>query len=295
MVDIVRKKKKWGAKRLMTIGGILALVLLIFSAFYFTRGGNKLNVDLDRITISDIKKDKFQESIPQNGTVMPLLTEYVNATDGGRVEELPTEPVTAPSETPAPAASDPPPAPQPAPPESLILSPAEIPALQRQLYSLRQSESIQQQQQNIANAEAKRLAWVRANPLAQKHYDRLGEFHNEALANGHRDMSDAYLGHMTARLASLTPPAEEPRMPAPKFTPRPAAGPPLEASAFSAPVSRDVPGASGRRPAGKVTLTRAEVEAARISGISIEEYTKNKIEYERQLKEGEYRDNRGNG
>jgi HlyD family secretion protein len=71
----------------MTIGGILALVLLIFSAFYFTRGGNKLNVDLDRITISEIKQDKFQESIPENGTVMPLNTFYVYTTDGGRVTD----------------------------------------------------------------------------------------------------------------------------------------------------------------------------------------------------------------
>lgn len=71
----------------MTIGGILALVLLIFSAFYFTRGGNKLNVDADRITISEITKDKFQESIPQNGTVMPLITFYLNTVDGGVVEE----------------------------------------------------------------------------------------------------------------------------------------------------------------------------------------------------------------
>jgi HlyD family secretion protein len=72
----------------MMIGGILALVLLIFSAFYFTRGGSKLNVDLDRITISEIKKDKFQESIPQNGTVMPLHTIYLNTTDGGRVADI---------------------------------------------------------------------------------------------------------------------------------------------------------------------------------------------------------------
>ena len=72
---------------MMTIGGILALVLLIFSAFYFTRGGNKLNVDLDRITISEIKKDKFQESIPENGTVMPLVTIFLNTTDGGRVAQ----------------------------------------------------------------------------------------------------------------------------------------------------------------------------------------------------------------
>jgi len=71
----------------MTIGGILALVLLIFSAFYFTRGGNKLNVDLDRITISEVKQDKFKESIPVNGTVMPLHTLYINTTDGGTVED----------------------------------------------------------------------------------------------------------------------------------------------------------------------------------------------------------------
>jgi len=71
----------------LTIGGILALALLIFASFYFARGGNKLNVDLDRITISEIKQDKFQESIPENGTVLPLTTIYLNTTDGGRVAE----------------------------------------------------------------------------------------------------------------------------------------------------------------------------------------------------------------
>jgi HlyD family secretion protein len=71
----------------LTIGGILALALLIFASFYFARGGSKLNVDLDRITISEIKQDKFQESIPENGTVMPLTTIYLNTPDGGRVAE----------------------------------------------------------------------------------------------------------------------------------------------------------------------------------------------------------------
>jgi HlyD family secretion protein len=71
----------------LTIGGILALALLIFASFYFARGGNKLNVDLDRITISEIKQDKFQESIPENGTVLPLTTIYLNTPDGGRVAE----------------------------------------------------------------------------------------------------------------------------------------------------------------------------------------------------------------
>lgn len=87
MVDIVRPKKKWSTKRLMTIGGIAALVLLIAASFYFTSGKSKLNVDLERITISDIIKAPFQESIPQNGTVMPLTTIYLVTTDGGRVAE----------------------------------------------------------------------------------------------------------------------------------------------------------------------------------------------------------------
>src|SRR5215475_8194591 len=87
MVDIVRPKKTWTTKRLMTIAGILALVLLIAGSFYFTSGKSRLNVDLERITVSEITKAPFQESIPQNGTVLPLTTIYLVTTDGGRVEQ----------------------------------------------------------------------------------------------------------------------------------------------------------------------------------------------------------------
>src|SRR5258708_6241729 len=51
------------------------------------RSKSKLNVDLERITISEIKKDSFQESIHQNGTVLPLTTIYIITPDGGRVED----------------------------------------------------------------------------------------------------------------------------------------------------------------------------------------------------------------
>ena len=86
-MDRVIPKKRWSKKRLLTIGGIAALVLLIAASFYFTSGKNRLNVDLERITVSDITKGPFQESIPQNGTVMPLTTIYLVTTDGGRVEQ----------------------------------------------------------------------------------------------------------------------------------------------------------------------------------------------------------------
>ncbi|HEY4061528.1 MAG TPA: HlyD family efflux transporter periplasmic adaptor subunit [Puia sp.] len=86
-MDRVIPKKTWTSKRLMTIGGIIALILLIIGSFYATSGKSKLNVDLERITISEVKKDSFQESIPQNGTVLPLTTIYIITPDGGQVED----------------------------------------------------------------------------------------------------------------------------------------------------------------------------------------------------------------
>lgn len=85
------EQKTWNRKRIMTIAGITALVLLIGGAIYSTSGKSKLDVDLDRITISTITKGQFQENIPVNGVVMPLTTINMDATDGGRVEEKYTE------------------------------------------------------------------------------------------------------------------------------------------------------------------------------------------------------------
>ncbi|MDP4149969.1 MAG: HlyD family efflux transporter periplasmic adaptor subunit [Bacteroidota bacterium] len=86
-MDRVLPKKRWTTKRLMTIGGITALVLLIVGAFYFTSGKSRVNVEKDRLQISEVKKGIFQETIPVNGVVMPLTTIYLDATEAGRVEE----------------------------------------------------------------------------------------------------------------------------------------------------------------------------------------------------------------
>ncbi len=87
IVDIARPKKTWTTKRLLTIGGILALALLIAASIWFTSGKNSLSVDTERLTISEVKKGIFQETIPVNGVVTPLTTIYLDATEAGRVEE----------------------------------------------------------------------------------------------------------------------------------------------------------------------------------------------------------------
>ncbi|MGZ3839441.1 MAG: efflux RND transporter periplasmic adaptor subunit [Flavisolibacter sp.] len=81
------EKKKWNKKRILTIAGIAGLALLIAGSVYFTSGESKLNVDAERVTISEVKKGPFQEFIPVNGVVLPLTTIYLDAVEGGRVEE----------------------------------------------------------------------------------------------------------------------------------------------------------------------------------------------------------------
>lgn len=86
-MDRVIEKKKWNSKRILTIGGIAALVVLIAGSIYFTSGKSKLNVETERLTISEVKHGAFQEFTPVNGVVLPLTTIYLDAAEGGRVEE----------------------------------------------------------------------------------------------------------------------------------------------------------------------------------------------------------------
>jgi HlyD family secretion protein len=86
-VDRVIEKKNWSIKRVSGIAGIGAIIILIGASYFFTSGKSRVNVEADRITISEIKKSTFQEFIPVNGIVLPITTIYLDATEGGRVEE----------------------------------------------------------------------------------------------------------------------------------------------------------------------------------------------------------------
>jgi HlyD family secretion protein len=86
-VDRVIAKKRWSKKRILTITGITAVVVLIVLSILYTTGKSKLNVDAERITVSEVKQGTFQEFIPVNGIVLPITTIYLDAIEGGRVED----------------------------------------------------------------------------------------------------------------------------------------------------------------------------------------------------------------
>ena len=86
-MDRVIAKKRWSTKRILTIAGITALIILIVGSYYFTSGKSRLNVETERLTISEVKKGSFKEFITVNGIVLPITTIYLDAIEGGRVEE----------------------------------------------------------------------------------------------------------------------------------------------------------------------------------------------------------------
>ncbi len=69
-----------------SIAGTFVLAVILF--FIFRDNSSKLNVEQDKITIEEVKKDIFQDYISVIGTVEPIQTVYLDATEGGRVEEI---------------------------------------------------------------------------------------------------------------------------------------------------------------------------------------------------------------
>ncbi|GGI56902.1 efflux RND transporter periplasmic adaptor subunit [Winogradskyella haliclonae] len=86
-MDVPIEKKKFSTQKLLTIGGIIAIIALIAYVIIKTSGGSKLNVEKERISIHTVSKAIFQENIPVNGIVLPITTIYLDALEGGRVEE----------------------------------------------------------------------------------------------------------------------------------------------------------------------------------------------------------------
>lgn len=90
-MDRQLKKKKWPPKKILSLSGAGLLVLFIFYTLIFADHRSKLNVEADKITIFTIQEGDFQEWIPETGVVQPIKTYYLDAIEGGIVQELNTE------------------------------------------------------------------------------------------------------------------------------------------------------------------------------------------------------------
>jgi HlyD family secretion protein len=85
------KKKTFTVKRVATWGGgALFLVFVVYQVIFGERRST-LKVDMEKITISEVKRGVFQEFIPQTGTVEPGRTVYLDAIEGGNIKRIVAE------------------------------------------------------------------------------------------------------------------------------------------------------------------------------------------------------------
>lgn len=82
-------EKKGGLTRKNILYGvIILLVLFIAGIMIFGDKSSKYNVEVARLTIDEVKMDVFQDYITDQGIVEPIRTIYLDAVEGGRVEEI---------------------------------------------------------------------------------------------------------------------------------------------------------------------------------------------------------------
>lgn len=86
-MDTVLQKKRWSFKRIALLGGAVLIVGLMASGYLLGSGKSRVKVELSNLVIAGIRKGPFQEFIPVNGVVMPITSIYLDATEGGRLEE----------------------------------------------------------------------------------------------------------------------------------------------------------------------------------------------------------------
>ena len=86
-MDIQIEKKKGIKKKHIYIAvGIILFLLLIYQAF-FVGNVSTYRVDVNRLSVETVKEGIFHDYITVTGNVEPIATIYLDAREGGRVEE----------------------------------------------------------------------------------------------------------------------------------------------------------------------------------------------------------------
>ncbi len=83
----IEKKNRLSAKTLWIAAGTIFILLIGYNIIFGDKS-SKLNVEEDKLTIDKVKNDNFQDYIAVIGTVEPIKTIYLDAVEGGRVEEI---------------------------------------------------------------------------------------------------------------------------------------------------------------------------------------------------------------
>ena len=78
-------------RRVLIAGAAAAVLLLVLLFWLFAPRANSQSVSAERLTIATVEKGVFDDYLPLRARVTPLVTVYLDAVEGGRVEQLMVE------------------------------------------------------------------------------------------------------------------------------------------------------------------------------------------------------------
>ena len=81
---VVRKRID---RKILIACGAAGLLLLLTLFWLFAPRADSQSVSIDRLTISDVQRGVFDDFLPLRARVTPLVTVYLDAVEGGRVEK----------------------------------------------------------------------------------------------------------------------------------------------------------------------------------------------------------------
>lgn len=87
-MDKIIPKKKWPPKKIATIVAAVLFGVFLVYLIFLRDNSSRLYVDQDKMSIATVQQGRFQEFIPIDGNVQPIVTIYIDAVFGGRVEEI---------------------------------------------------------------------------------------------------------------------------------------------------------------------------------------------------------------
>jgi HlyD family secretion protein len=83
----IEKKKGIRGKHILYAGAGVTLIIVVYLAF-FTERSRTYRVDKDNLIIETVIRDQFDDYVMVSGTVEPISTIFLDAQEGGRVEEI---------------------------------------------------------------------------------------------------------------------------------------------------------------------------------------------------------------
>lgn len=87
-MDRVIEKKTWTTGKVLTLSGIAVFSVFLLWMLFFRDSRSKLYVQKNQITMAEVVEEKFQEFIPVDGVLLPRNTVYIDAVQGGVVDEV---------------------------------------------------------------------------------------------------------------------------------------------------------------------------------------------------------------